>query len=84
VGPIDRTNWRVKCVGRGERFVDGVHEQGTEIKAITYSAMQIVERNARPGASEPADDGKEAGPENRGARGEAAGFDAELFVIVDI
>ena len=84
VGPIDRTNWRVKCVGRGERFVDGVHEQGTEIKAITYSAMQIVERNARPGASEPADDGKEAGPENGGARGEAAGFDAELFVIVDI
>ena len=42
--------------------MDGVHEQGTEIKAITYSAMQIVERNARPGASEPADDGKEAGP----------------------
>ena len=24
--------------GRGERFVEGVHEQGTEIKAITYSA----------------------------------------------
>jgi len=46
--------------------------------------MQIVERNARPGASEPADDGKEAGPENGGARGEAAGFDVELFVIVDI
>ena len=44
VGPIDRVNWRVRCVGRGERFVDGVHEQGTEIKAITYSAMQIVDR----------------------------------------
>ena len=102
VGPIDRTNWRVKCVGRGERFVDGVHEQGTEIKAITYSAMQIVERNARPGASEPADDGKEAGPDDEELRVEpcrfaarasvfgprflpvVGGFDAELFVIVDI
>jgi SHS2 domain-containing protein len=41
---IDRENWKVKGVALGERFVDGVHEQGTEIKAITYSAMQIVEK----------------------------------------
>ena len=44
VARIDRNAWRVCGVARGETFVDGVHEQGTEIKAITYSAMQIVER----------------------------------------
>lgn len=43
VATIDRTRWRVECVALGEKFVDGVHEQGTEIKAITYSAMQILE-----------------------------------------
>jgi SHS2 domain-containing protein len=31
---------------RGSRFVPGRHEQGTEVKAITYSAMQIHERDA--------------------------------------
>ena len=38
VMPIERgdTTWRVKGTGVGERFVDGVHEQGTEVKAITY------------------------------------------------
>ena len=50
--------------------VDGVHEQGTEIKAITYSAMQIVERGAK-------NDG-----EARDAGGEKP--TAEVFVIVDI
>jgi SHS2 domain-containing protein len=83
VGPIDRVNWRVRCVGRGERFVDGVHEQGTEIKAITYSAMQIVDR-AEPLAAS-AEGG--AGEENEGAAGGGVGekgANAELFVIVDI
>ena len=51
---IDRENWKVKGVALGERFVDGVHEQGTEIKAITYSAMQIVEKG-RGGTETPGD-----------------------------
>lgn len=34
--------FRVKCKCYGEEFVIGKHPQGTEVKAITYSAMQIV------------------------------------------
>jgi SHS2 domain-containing protein len=73
--PIERgdTTWRVKGTGVGERFVDGVHEQGTEVKAITYSAMQIVERSEAEAEAAVADDS------NPGARRRA-----ELFVIVDI
>ena len=70
---IDRERWRLSGVARGETFVDGVHEQGTEIKAITYSAMQIVERGAENDEANeketPAGDEKPA---------------AEVFVIVDI
>ena len=86
VGPIDRVNWRVRCVGRGERFVDGVHEQGTEIKAITYSAMQIVDR-ANPLTAPDEGRAAEAGQENERAAGDGVGkrgANAELFVIVDI
>ena len=72
VGTIDRVNWRVKGVGRGEKFVDGVHEQGTEIKAITYSAMQIAERGGGKGTEVLPCDGR------------GGGSAAELFVIVDI
>ncbi|KAJ8942865.1 hypothetical protein NQ314_009929 [Rhamnusium bicolor] len=33
---------RIKCKCYGEEFRIGKHPQGTEVKAITYSAMQIV------------------------------------------
>ncbi|KAG5893496.1 hypothetical protein JTB14_010546 [Gonioctena quinquepunctata] len=33
---------KIKCKCYGEEFVIGKHPQGTEVKAITYSAMQIV------------------------------------------
>ena len=70
VSRIDRAAWRLSGVARGETFVDGVHEQGTEIKAITYSAMQIVERGAENDGEE-----RDAGDEKSAA---------EVFVIVDI
>mmetsp|Transcript_28562 Transcript_28562/g.71817 ORF Transcript_28562/g.71817 Transcript_28562/m.71817 type:complete len:113 (+) Transcript_28562:272-610(+) len=33
--------WKIVAVGHGEEFVIGKHPQGTEVKAITYSNMQI-------------------------------------------
>lgn len=35
--------FRIRCKCYGEEFRIGKHPQGTEVKAITYSAMQIVE-----------------------------------------
>lgn len=35
-------DFRIKCKCYGEEFTLGKHPQGTEVKAITYSAMQIV------------------------------------------
>lgn len=34
--------FKIKCKCYGEEFTLGKHPQGTEVKAITYSAMQIV------------------------------------------
>ncbi|OCT94929.1 protein archease isoform X1 [Xenopus laevis] len=40
---IDRVNFRIRSIGWGEEFSLTKHPQGTEVKAITYSAMQIHE-----------------------------------------
>jgi SHS2 domain-containing protein len=42
---LDREHWRITSVGVGETFELGRHPQGTEVKAITYSAMQIHEND---------------------------------------
>ena len=44
---IDRENWRLRSCGVGERFRLGKHPQGTEVKAIAYSAMRITEQPER-------------------------------------
>jgi SHS2 domain-containing protein len=41
---FDRENFKIRAVGRGEPFDLEKHPQGTEVKAITYSAMQIMEK----------------------------------------
>ncbi|KAG9492791.1 protein archease isoform X1 [Eleutherodactylus coqui] len=40
---IDRINFKIRSIGWGEEFSLSKHPQGTEVKAITYSAMQIYE-----------------------------------------
>ncbi|KAJ0008871.1 hypothetical protein NQD34_016286 [Periophthalmus magnuspinnatus] len=38
---IDRVHFKIRSIGWGEEFSLDKHPQGTEVKAITYSAMQI-------------------------------------------
>lgn len=38
---LDLDTFTLECVGRGDIFDRNVHACGTEIKAITYSAMHI-------------------------------------------
>ncbi|XP_041069624.1 protein archease isoform X3 [Carcharodon carcharias] len=40
---MDRVNYKIRSIGWGEQFDLAKHPQGTEVKAITYSAMQIHE-----------------------------------------
>ncbi|XP_055512638.1 protein archease isoform X3 [Leucoraja erinacea] len=40
---LDRSNYTIRSIGWGEEFDIAKHPQGTEVKAITYSAMQIHE-----------------------------------------
>ncbi|EFN55786.1 hypothetical protein CHLNCDRAFT_14100, partial [Chlorella variabilis] len=40
---FDRQTWQIKAEGHGEKFDRQRHVCGTEVKAITYSAMQINE-----------------------------------------
>lgn len=38
---FDKDNFKIRAVGRGEEFDLNKHPQGTEVKAITYSNMQV-------------------------------------------
>jgi len=44
---FDRDNWKITCKGVGEKFDKKKHTSGTEIKAITYSCMNINETPER-------------------------------------
>ncbi|XP_029053296.2 protein archease-like [Osmia bicornis bicornis] len=41
---FDRENFKITAVAFGEEFTIGKHSQNAEVKAITYSAMQILDR----------------------------------------
>ncbi|CAM9536536.1 unnamed protein product [Choristocarpus tenellus] len=45
VGKVDRELWTVCAKAEGEMFDLSKHPQGTEVKAITYSNMQVVGSN---------------------------------------
>jgi len=47
VTSFDRVNLRLKAIGYGETFDIHKHPQGTEVKAITYSNMQIHEEDGK-------------------------------------
>ncbi|KAI0224598.1 Protein archease-like [Lamellibrachia satsuma] len=44
---FDTVNFRIKAEGYGETFQLGKHPQGTEVKAITYSNMQIYDKDGQ-------------------------------------
>eukprot|EP00792_Barthelona_sp_PAP020_P013072 TRINITY_DN8060_c0_g1_i1.p1 TRINITY_DN8060_c0_g1~~TRINITY_DN8060_c0_g1_i1.p1 ORF type:complete len:155 (-),score=51.81 TRINITY_DN8060_c0_g1_i1:2-430(-) len=39
----DSSKYQIEAIGHGENFDLNKHEQGTEIKAITYSALQVLQ-----------------------------------------
>lgn len=41
---FDRENYKITAMALGEEFTIGKHTQNAEVKAITYSAMQILDR----------------------------------------
>merc|ERR1711991_1247083 len=44
VTELDKKQFRIKAKCEGEEFDLKKHPQGTEVKAITYSAMQIIDK----------------------------------------
>lgn len=67
---FDRVNFKITAVGRGEPFDLSKHPQGTEVKAITYCAMQIYLDWKPRNEEEAARDGAE--------------FPFQIFVVIDI
>ena len=49
IDKFDTENWEIEAVTYGELFDLAKHPQGTKVKAITYSAMQIVQHDAKDG-----------------------------------
>lgn len=41
---FDKVNFKITARASGEEFTIGKHTQNAEVKAITYSAMQIHDR----------------------------------------
>lgn len=47
ISKFDLAGFELECLCYGEPFQLGKHPQGTEVKAITYSAMQIIQKQNR-------------------------------------
>lgn len=44
ISKFDLVDFEIDCLCYGEPFQLGKHPQGTEVKAITYSAMQVIQK----------------------------------------
>src|SRR5690606_36612286 len=90
VTEFDAEAFTIKAVGRGEEFEIGKHTQGTEVKAITYHCMRIVQNGVESGAGGHGG-GASAAPAAAGAFA-ASSDDAQgtlrgpvdVFVVLDI
>lgn len=47
ISKFDLVDFEIDCLCYGEPFQLGKHPQGTEVKAITYSAMQVIQKPDR-------------------------------------
>jgi SHS2 domain-containing protein len=43
--------WTLHSVGRGELYDPSIHVPGTEVKAVTYSNLQVVQRSQNEGST---------------------------------
>jgi SHS2 domain-containing protein len=41
--PVDRSEWVVEATGSGEVYDPSRHTQGTEVKAVTYGSLRVLE-----------------------------------------
>lgn len=44
---FDKENFKIRAKGYGEPFEIGKHPQGADVKAITYSNMQIYDKEGQ-------------------------------------
>ena len=69
----DEGGWCIRAVVRGEKFEFGKHAQGTEVKAITYSNMQIFAADGTVYSANDAGDAAAAAAEEGGGGGGGGG-----------
>lgn len=42
-GSVNRTEWTVEATATGEEYDPSRHTQGTEVKAVTYGSLKVIE-----------------------------------------
>ena len=83
---LNLESFTLECIGRGDIFDRMVHASGTEIKAITYSAMEIKHQDDKlvegdESTEDVGDDRHTVSPEDDK---KSSNDSAHIYVIVDI